>query len=123
MTGNKKVLSMNQKNPLKKTSGFSLVEVIVAAVIVGILSAIAIPIYYGYITDAQQTTVNNLAETTAAAANAYWRKTGSDPTGDITPNSPPLNLYFSSPYTVHIDVNNVIVRDTKNNLSANRSYQ
>jgi len=64
---------------MKTNKGFSLIEVIVVVVIVGILSAIAIPIYSGFVNDAKQDSVNSLAETAAAAANTYLRKTGSDP--------------------------------------------
>lgn len=56
--------------------GFTLVEAVVVAVIVLVLAGIAIPIYNGFVNDARQGTVNNLAETAAAAANTFVRKTG-----------------------------------------------
>lgn len=58
----------------KNKKGFTMVEGIVIAVIVAILSAIAIPIYNGYIQDSQQDSVDNLAETAAAAANSWVRR-------------------------------------------------
>jgi type IV pilus assembly protein PilA len=79
----------------RNEKGFSLVEAIVVAVIMGILSAVAIPMYIGYINDQRQTTVNNLAETAAAAANAFLRRTGTCPT------LANLNLYYdTTKYTV-----------------------
>lgn len=74
----------------KNNFGFTLIEAVVVSVIVAILAAVAIPIYTGYIRDAQQTTVKNLAETAAAAANAYLRRTGTCPTKTN------INLYYDS---------------------------
>jgi prepilin-type N-terminal cleavage/methylation domain-containing protein len=84
-----------------KTKGFTLVEAIVTAVILAILSAVAIPMYSGFINDQRQTTVDNLAETAAAAANAYVRRTGdSTSTTNIISN---MNLYYDhSKYTVTV---------------------
>jgi type IV pilus assembly protein PilE len=102
-----------QKNQPKLSSskGFSLIEAIVTAVIMGILAAVAIPMYGGYIRDQQITTVNNLAETAAASANAYLRRTGADPT------VAQLNLYYdATKYTVTIDgaANTVTVKESAN---------
>jgi prepilin-type N-terminal cleavage/methylation domain-containing protein len=72
--------------------GFTLVEVIVVAVIVLILSAVAIPMYNGFVKNARQDTVVNLAETAAAAANTLWRKLG--PTANIS--TADLKLYYDS---------------------------
>lgn len=46
---------------LKSRKGFTLVEVIVVAVIVAALAAVAIPLYQNYVTSARQNTVNNAA--------------------------------------------------------------
>ncbi len=61
-------------------NGFTLIEVVVVSLIVAILAAVAIPLYNGYVQDTRQGVVDNLAQTAAAAANAYWRKTGAVPT-------------------------------------------
>ncbi|MDR2727944.1 MAG: prepilin-type N-terminal cleavage/methylation domain-containing protein [Chitinispirillales bacterium] len=52
---------------LKNNKGFTLVEVIVVAVIVLILAAVAIPLYQGYIKDSKTAVANNLAGTVASA--------------------------------------------------------
>jgi prepilin-type N-terminal cleavage/methylation domain-containing protein len=107
--------------------GFTLIEAIVTSVIMVILAAVAIPIYTGYIKDQQQSTVNNLAETAAAAANAYLRRTGSDPTdGNQTPNTAPLNLYFNATnYSISVTgaSNTITVTDLLHcGVSASRTY-
>jgi prepilin-type N-terminal cleavage/methylation domain-containing protein len=94
----------------KNNYGFSLIEAVVVAVIVAILAAVAIPIYTGFIHDQEQTTVNNLAETGAAAANALLRRTGSIAGID----SAALNLYIpSSGYSVSVNTTDTTVRVQK----------
>jgi prepilin-type N-terminal cleavage/methylation domain-containing protein len=48
---------------LKNNKGFTLVEVIVVAVIVLILAAVAIPLYQGYMLDSRQATAENIGGT------------------------------------------------------------
>ena len=55
---------------LKSNKGFTLVEVIVVAVIVLILAAVAIPLYNGYIRDARQASLENVAGSIAACLGA-----------------------------------------------------
>lgn len=62
-----------------RRNGFTLVEVIVVAVIVAIIATTATMLYTTYITEARQTTVENMAKTAAASANAYYRKTNEIP--------------------------------------------
>jgi prepilin-type N-terminal cleavage/methylation domain-containing protein len=54
----------------RKEKGFTLVEVIVVAVIVAVLAAVAIPLYMGYIKDSKINVANNVAGTIASAAGA-----------------------------------------------------
>ncbi|MFW5813350.1 MAG: prepilin-type N-terminal cleavage/methylation domain-containing protein, partial [Fibrobacterota bacterium] len=98
--------------------GFTLIEVIVVAVIVAVLAAVAIPLYNGYIHDTRQDVVDNLAQTAAAAANAYWRKTGAMPTPDQ------LKLFYDkSTYKIDIDGTNVIVtHKTKTSITQTVPY-
>ena len=107
---------------------FTLVEAIVVSAIMAILAAVAIPMYAGFIRDQQQTTVDNLAETAAAAANAHFRRTGVAPTTPpiVIPNTPPLNLYFNSAnYQIEVAAtpNTITVTDLKHaGVSAVRNY-
>jgi prepilin-type N-terminal cleavage/methylation domain-containing protein len=54
----------------RKEKGFTLVEVIVVAVIVAVLAAVAIPLYMGYIRDSRINVCNNVAGTVASACGA-----------------------------------------------------
>ncbi|MCL2220076.1 MAG: prepilin-type N-terminal cleavage/methylation domain-containing protein [Chitinispirillia bacterium] len=55
---------------VKNNKGFTLVEVIVVAVIVLILAAVAIPLYQGYIRDSRQAVAENSAGSIASALSA-----------------------------------------------------
>jgi prepilin-type N-terminal cleavage/methylation domain-containing protein len=79
---------------MTKQKAFTLVEAIVTAAIMAILAAVAIPMYAGFIHDQQQTTVDNLAETAAAAANAYVRRTGDSTNATNIKNN--INLYYDA---------------------------
>ena len=96
---------------MKNQNGVTLVEIIVVAVIVAVLASVGIPIYSGYIRDQRQTTVNNLAETAAASANTYWRRTGVNVTdADLLPRSNTLGLYYqNSEYSMTVIGNNINV--------------
>ncbi|MBN1129885.1 MAG: prepilin-type N-terminal cleavage/methylation domain-containing protein [Chitinispirillaceae bacterium] len=92
----------------ERHAGFSLVEAIVVAVILGIMAAVAIPLYNGYLKDSRQRAVDELAQSAAAAADGYCRKTTAAPT-DVAD----LNLFYdSSKFTIEIDSPDVIVRMT-----------
>lgn len=52
--------------------GFTLIEVLVVAVIVAILAAVAIPAYNGYIQTSKERVAKNTAGTVAAALAAYY---------------------------------------------------
>ena len=52
--------------------GFTLIEVLVVAVIVAILAAVAIPAYNGYIQTSKERVAKNTAGTVAAAIAAYY---------------------------------------------------
>jgi len=52
--------------------GFTLIEVLVVAVIVAILAAVAIPAYNGYIKTSKERVATNTAGTIASALAAYY---------------------------------------------------
>lgn len=52
--------------------GFTLIEVLVVAVIVAILAAVAIPAYNGYIKSSKERVATNTAGTVASALAAYY---------------------------------------------------
>jgi type IV pilus assembly protein PilA len=55
---------------MKSNNGFTLVEVIVVAVIVSILAAVAIPLYLNYITDSRGNAAANAAGSIASFCGA-----------------------------------------------------
>ncbi len=99
--------------------GFVLVEVVIVALIVGILAAVAIPIYTGYVQSQRREVVKNIASAAAAAANIYYRRTGSLPicTEISTPSIPNcitlLNIFLTEPlkYSIGIQGNDLTVYD------------
>lgn len=108
-------------NP-RQRCGFTFVEAILVGLIVAVLSAVAIPLYNGYLKKSKEDRVRNLSSTAAAAANAHYRRTGTHP------DPADLNLYLSNPdhFNVDVDTDNrtVTVTDTRaeEEISATSSY-
>jgi prepilin-type N-terminal cleavage/methylation domain-containing protein len=92
----------------KDRLGFTLAEVLVVSTIIAILAAVAIPVYTGYVRSQRQAVVENLAQTAAVAANAWYRRHNTDPT------IADLNLFMPVEGKFHIFIEgaNIIVRDT-----------
>ena len=57
---------------MKKTKGFTLVELVIVIVIVGILSIVAVPIYRGYTRKAMATEGKTLLGTIQTAQKVYF---------------------------------------------------
>jgi len=66
---------------LKNNKGFTLVEVIVVAVIVLVLAAVAIPLYNGYINDSRMSVAESNAGAIASAMGAAIQDNGGTTTG------------------------------------------
>lgn len=61
----------------KNSKGFTLVEVIVVAVIVAVLALVAIQLYQGYVKDSRQNTSENLAASAAGYLQSAYNATDS----------------------------------------------
>ncbi len=111
---------------VKNQKGFTLVEVIVVAVIVAVLAAVAIPLYNGYIRDSRFNVAQNTAGTVASACAATFQQNPVNvPTGGpyaagtvITFNGEtgqPNNITVPPDYSVTIAANNVTCISAKDN--------
>jgi prepilin-type N-terminal cleavage/methylation domain-containing protein len=96
-------------------AGFTLIEAIVTAVIMGVLAATAIPIYTGYVNSQRVDSLKSIAQMTAASANIYFRRTNAMPAcGNTAACVTLLGIFVSDPTQVTITVsgNTVTVSDT-----------
>jgi type IV pilus assembly protein PilA len=65
---------------LRKEKGFTLIELLIVIAIIGILAAIAIPMYKTQTIKAKMTEVTNGMSNVASAVAAYMQETGGWPT-------------------------------------------
>lgn len=70
---------------IKNKLGFTLIELLVVIAIIGILAAVALPLYKGYTTMAKLTEVENAMSTVASGATDYYHSQNS------WPNCPTIN--------------------------------
>ena len=83
--------------------GFTLIEVLVVAVIVAILAAVAIPAYNQYIRSSKEKVAINYAATVAQSAGVFYSQSQTYPAlGD-------LNISTPVGYTASLDNTQVIV--------------
>lgn len=86
---------MKKKKQLRNQSGFTLVEVIVVAVIVAILAGVSIPLYGGYVENSRANQAANVAGSVASFMGACYQNPNAIPVigdgadewedGDVTP--------------------------------------
>ena len=68
---------VNKKLMITKSSGFSLVELLVVVAIVGILSAVGTISYQGYVKSAKRSSAQNIVQQTALAQTEEYSNSGS----------------------------------------------
>lgn len=74
---------------MKNRKGFTLVEVIVVAVIVAVLALVGIQLYQGYVVESQRNTAENLAASAAGFLQTAVNSIGIANTDAIVPNPLP----------------------------------
>jgi prepilin-type N-terminal cleavage/methylation domain-containing protein len=77
---------MNKLKSLKGQRGFTLVEVIVVAIIVAALAGVAIPMYTSYVTSSRENAAANCAGSIASYIGSCLNQVAAV-TGDITPGT------------------------------------
>ena len=89
---------------ITRSSGFSLVELLVVVAIVGIISAVATIAYTGYISSAKASAAKNLMAQIALAQSEEYANSGSYFKTDFTPNCQPLNPIDKEEQLVAIEI-------------------
>ncbi|HGJ8444767.1 TPA: pilin [Neisseria gonorrhoeae] len=108
-------------NTLQK--GFTLIELMIAIAIVGILAAVALPAYQDYTARAQVSEAILLAEGQKSAVTEYYLNHGTWPKDNTSAGvaSPPSNI--KGKYVKEVEVKNGVVTATMNSSGVNKEIQ
>lgn len=80
---------------MKRSAGFTLVEILVSLAIVGILTAVALPAYNDYVTRARLSEVFTALGAAQPAAEQFWSNTRSYAGFDAVASFPATTANFS----------------------------
>lgn len=99
-------------------NGFSIVEALVVSVIMAILAAVAIPMYTRYVTSQREAVAKSIAQSTAALASIYARRTGITPVCEHPDCITTLKIFLSdtAQYKIDIEDKTVTVQDKYHTL-------
>ena len=100
----KEVWVMNIRGERKRSQGFTLIEVMIAVIIVGILSAIAYPSYLDYVRRGHQTEAQGQMMEFASALEAHRAKNFSYSGASVGTLAPALNA--NEHYTPNLALGN-----------------
>ena len=91
-------MSLNQIKAMKSEKGFTIVELLIVVVIIGILAAIVIVAYNGVTNRAKASKANSLATTVQKKAEAYNAELGYYPAAltDLTSAASSTTYYIST---------------------------
>jgi type IV pilus assembly protein PilE len=91
------------KNTCKKTYGFSLIEVMIAVVIIGILLAVAVPSYRDYVVRSNRTSATAcLTELAQFMERSYTQNMAYNPNGMVLPQNQ-CRIDLAQRYTFSLD--------------------
>lgn len=103
---------------LKGRRGFTLVEVIVVAVIVAVLAAVAIPLYVSYVNDSRVNQCENVAGSVAHFCSACMNEAGTVADGAYAPGANITCTANASTIRVPADITVTVANGMPGNVSA-----